>query len=85
MTEIEKILKIEVEKYINENPHKNDNSINGLSESMKYVKNNIPIVTKKVNEISNSYLEKNPNTNIKELTLLAKSYIELFNMSFING
>ena len=85
MKEIEQILKKEVEKYINKNPYKNDKTISGLSKRLKYMSDNADEVTKKVNELSNAYLEKYPETDVKELTKIAKSILQRFLASPVNG
>ena len=85
MKEIEQILKTEVEKYINKNPYKNDKTIKGMSNRLKYMSDNADEVTKKVNLLSNEYLEKYPETNVKELTEIAKNIVQRYLASPVNG
>jgi hypothetical protein len=85
MEEIEQILKTEVEKYINKNPYKNDKTISGLANRLKYIKDNAEEVTKKVNALSNEYLAKYPYTDVKELTDIASNIVQRFLVSPVNG
>ncbi|MCW2117991.1 hypothetical protein [Flavobacterium sp. 7A] len=85
MTDIEQILKSEVEKYIDNSPYKNDKTIGGLSNRLKYVSENVNEVTENVNRLANEYLEKNPNIDAKELIEIAKNLIQRFLASPVNG
>lgn len=78
MKEIEQILNAEAEKYIDANPYKNDKTIKGLSNRLKYMRDSVDELTKKVNFLSNEYLKKNPDTDVKELNDIAKNTIERF-------
>lgn len=85
MKEIEQILKTEVEKYIDNSPYKNDKTISGLSNRLKYVSENANEVTENVNRLANEYLEKNPNIDSKELIEIAKNLVQRFLASPVNG
>lgn len=85
MEEIKQILKTEVEKYINKNPYNNDKTISGLANRLKYMKDNADEVTKKVNALSNEYLAKYPDTDVKELTDIASNIVQRFLASPVNG
>jgi hypothetical protein len=85
MKEIEQILKTEIEKYINNSPCKNDNTIDGLSNRLKYVSENAKEVTENINKLANEYLEKNPNIDAKELIEIAKNLVQRFLASPVNG
>lgn len=85
MKEIEQILTAEIEKYINKNPHKNDKTIRGLSNRLKYMKDNADEVTKSINRLSNEYLEKHPETDVKKLTEIAKNTVQRFLTSPVKG
>ena len=63
MKEIEQILKTEVEKYINKNPYKNDKTIKGLSNRLKYMSDNAQTA---IGNISNGMLTQNNTTHIKQ-------------------
>lgn len=85
MEEIIKILNTEVEKYINRNPYKNDNTISGMANRLKYMYDNSEEVTAKINKLSNEYLKNNPNINKEELTNIAKNIVQRYLASPING
>ena len=85
MKEIEQILKTEVEKYINNSPYKNDKTIDGLSNRLKYVSENAKEVTENVNRLANEYLEKNPNIDSEKLIEIAKDLVQRFFASPVNG
>ena len=85
MKEIEQILKTEVEKYINNSPYKNDKTIDGLSNRLKYVSENAKEVTENVNRLANEYLEKNPNIDSEKLIEIAKDLVQRFLASPVNG
>jgi hypothetical protein len=85
MKKIEKIINSEVEKFINENPFKNDRTISGMYNRLKYMSDNASLVTNKINELSNEYLRKYPDTNLNELTNIAKNNIQRYLASPVNN
>ena len=67
MKGIEQKLNNEIDKFINENPYKNDKTIKGLSNRLKYISENTDKVNDKINKFVNEYLQSNPETDIEQL------------------
>jgi hypothetical protein len=78
MNELKKIINTEINKVIEYNPYKNDNSLTGISGRLEYLSNNINSVTKKVETLCNEYSKNNPEVDNKKIILLAKNIVQEF-------
>ena len=85
MKEIEKILNDEINKFINENPYKNDKTIRGLSNRLKYINDNTDKVNNKIKKMVNEYLQSNPETDIEKLNNKVKIITKRFFTNSVNG
>ena len=85
MKEIEKILNDEIDKFINQNPYKNDKTIKGLSNRFKYISENTDKVNDKINKLVNEYLQSNPETDIEKLNNKVKIITKRFFTNSVNG
>ena len=85
MKEIEKILNDEINKFINENPYKNDKTISGLSNRLKYINDNTDKVNNKIKKMVNEYLQSNPETDTEQLKNKAKNITKRFFIDSVNG
>ena len=84
MKEIKEILTSEVEKFIKENPYNGNGTINGMLKRTEYVRDNIENVRVNLNNISNKYVEDNPDTDIIKLTEIAQGLLNKYLTSFVN-
>ena len=82
MKEIEKILTSKVEKFITENPYNGNGTVNGMLKRTEHVRNNIENVRVSLNNISNKYVEDNPDTDIIKLTEIAQGLLNKYLTSF---
>ena len=85
MKEIEQILNDEIDKFINQNPYKNDKTIKGLSNRFKYISENTDKVNDKINKLVNEYLQSNPKTDIEKLNNKVKIITKRFFTNNVNG
>ena len=85
MKEIEKVLNDEINKFINENPYKNDKTIRGLSNRLKYINDNTDKVNNKIKKMVNEYLQSNPETDTEQLKNKAKNITKRFFIDSVNG
>ncbi len=84
MKEIEQKLTTEVERLINENPYNGDGTVNGMLKRTEYVRDNLENVRVSLNKISNEYVNKNPDTDINNLTKIAQELLDKYLTSFAN-
>lgn len=74
MEEFKSILKNELEKFTSANPGNEDGTVSGMLDRLNYVKDNIPKITKRLNELTEDYgrdnnLSKDEQQKINEITL----------------
>ena len=75
----------EINKFINENPYKNDKTIRGLSNRLKYINDNTDKVNNKIKKMVNEYLQSNPETDTEQLKNKAKNITKRFFIDSVNG
>ena len=85
MKEIEQILNDEIDKFINQNPYKNDKTIKWLSNRLKYINDNTDKVNNKIKKMVNEYLQSNPETDTEQLKNKAKNITKRFFIDSVNG
>lgn len=82
MKEIKEKLASEVEKFIKENPYNGNGTIDEMLKRIEYVRDNIEKLRVNLNNISNKYVEDNPETDIVKLTEIAQGLLNKYLTSF---
>ena len=78
MKEFETILKDELNKFVNGNPGTGVGTITGMLTRLNYIKDNIPQIGVRLNELANSYCDKN-NLSKEDQVIVDKITLNTFN------